>query len=201
MIRVRPGEVAMSRPVPYVRRGLALAALLAAAALAPSPRAGAQDADTPLDRSLQKVEALLTSLKASGGADPALVRQLEAIAKDLREAKAAAGAATPPPAGGGPGAGAGAGAGAAAGASRWLIDRVMEGVELNEKDRKVAEDLLTVFGEDYALARLHKDDRSKQVLKSDVEDRIDRALPRREAGKIKNNLATQLRWMEWGGRR
>jgi hypothetical protein len=186
-------------------RRLALAAALCGIGLfVPAGPLGAQDADTPLDRSLQKVEALLTALKAKGGADPELLKSLEGIAKDLRDAKAA----VPPPAGGeeggGGGGATGAGAFAGLGADLYgrLVERTFRDVELNEKDRKLAEALLKEFAVDYQVARTHSDYKSRIVIREDVEDRFDRNLPKKEAGKLKTNLQASLKWVDnpWGRR-
>lgn len=188
-----------------LRRIAFAAALCGIGLFVPAGPLGAQDADTPLDRSLQKVEALLTTLRAKGGADPELLKSLEGIAKDLREAKAA----VPPAAGGGEGGGGGGapggGAGPFAGMGGDLYGRLVEAtfrdVDLNEKDRKLAEALLREFAVDYQVARSHRDDKSRIVIREDVEDRFDRNLPKKEASKLKTNLQATLKWVDWGGGR
>ena len=69
-------------------RTLAATALLGAAlALGAAGGASAQDADTPLDRALQEVEALIASQKALPSPDARLLQRLEAIADNLRKEK------------------------------------------------------------------------------------------------------------------
>jgi hypothetical protein len=164
--------------------------VLAAAAALAAGRAVAQDVDTPLDRSLQEVELLIQSLK-DAPASPAVtdaIKRLEGIAKNLREEKASRAKAAPPadpappPGGGGPG----------GGGSDWAVNQVMEGIDWTEQERPVVREIVRVFYEDYA---------SKKILRDDCKDRVERAVPKKKAGQLMNNIDTGLRRLEWGGRR
>jgi hypothetical protein len=176
-----------------IRTALA-AAILGAAALA-GP-AAAQDADTPLDRALQQVQALLETLRAKSDTDPKLLQRLEEIAADLRKAKDAAapggGPAAPP---GGPSAG-GLAPGALDRAKEWFF----RGVELKDEDRSRAEEILKEFATDYNLAKSHDDEKSRKVIHEHAEKLLARGFPSREANRMKINLSGIVEFWEgrWG---
>jgi hypothetical protein len=184
-------------------RSLAAAGILAAAALVAGP-AIAQDADTPLDRAIQRVEALLQGLRAAPQSPEVkeLVRQLEETAKDLAQAKSGrdsgngGGAEPPPPPGGGGGAGGGGGGG-----MDWAFNNLMEGIDFTEQEKPVVRELLRVFYEDYLLARRAKDDGSKKTIKDDLEKRVERTVSKKKANALMVNVDTALKRMEWGGGR
>jgi hypothetical protein len=175
---------------------LAAAALAAAAAL--GGPAAAQDADTPLDRALQQVQALLETLKARPDTDPKVLQRLEEIAAELRKAKDAAapagGAPTGPPAGG------------AGGLAPGALDRAKEwffrGVELKEEDRARAEQILAEFAGDYNLAKANDDEKSRKVIHEQADRRIARGFPSKEANRMKINLNGIVEFWEgrWGRR-
>ena len=157
--------------------------------------AAAQDADTAVDRALQRVQVLIDALKAKGGVDPKTLQELEEIAAELRKAKSA-----PAPeggSGGGPGGGAAPGSDAAlARAKEWFF----RGVELKEEDRARAEEVLREFATDYNLAKSHDDEKSRKVIHDAAEKRLARGFPSREANKMKQNLDGIVQFWEgrWG---
>jgi len=179
------------------RRHALYAAVLCAAALPFPGTAGAQDADTPLDRALQKVEALLTRLRAEAGTDPKLVQNLEEVAGELRNAKASPPAPAAPGAPGAPGAPAGRNTGAV---SSWTKDSFFKDVELSEAEQATGEEILRDFATDYGLARAHEDEKSRQVIHDYADRRIDRSFAKRESNRLKDNLAGIIRFWEgrWG---
>ncbi len=157
----------------------------------------AQDADTPLDKALQQVEALLTTLRAQPGADAKLVEKLEEIAANLRKEKDALAAKAP------------GGAPAPAGtpsldsqAWQWARDAFFQGLELKEEEKSLAEQVLLEFVLDYKLAKDAGDDKSKPVIRDHTEKRISRTFAPRDANRMKDNLDTLIKRWEWaGGRR
>ncbi len=175
-----------------MRKGILLAAALLLGGFVPP--AGAQDADTPLDRALQKVEALLTALRANPAADPAVVKSLEDIAASLREAKGVKdgeppGGATLPP-------------GVDENLFRFTLETFLQGVDLKDDPRAAAEQILREFVSDYGLARRHEDDKSKAVVRDHTERRIGLTFVPRDANRLKDNLDTIIRRWDWtGGRR
>jgi len=172
-------------------RAVLAAAVLGAASALGGPVA-AQDADTPLDRALQQVQALIDTLKAQPGADAKVLQRLEEIASELRKAKGAAA-----PAGGTP-----APAGGAAGLPPGAFDRAKEwflrGVELKDEDRARAEQILQEVATDYGLAKANDDEKSKKVIRDHAEKRVARGFPAREANKMKINLDGLIDF--WEGR-
>ena len=158
--------------------------LFAAAALASASLTGAaaQDADTPVDRALQQVEALLETLRAQAGTDPKTIQRLEAIAAELRKAKGDTGTATPPA----PGAPAGGGLppGALDRAKEWFF----RGVELKDEERTRAEEVLKDFATDFNLAKTNGDEKSRKVIKEHTQKRLSKGFPSREANRMKENL-------------
>ncbi len=185
-------------PLRAAAAAILLAGTLAAAALLPGT-AAAQDADTPLDRALQQVEALLTALRADPNADPKLVAKLEDISGNLKKAKEAAGSASPGTPGGGgiPGGDVPGGEGI----FKFTLDTFLGGVDLKEEERKLAEEILREFVVDYNLAKTHEDDKSKAVVRDHSEKRIAKSFQPRDANRLKDNLDTVIKRWEWGGGR
>ena len=173
-------------------RTMIAAALLGAAALAPPARA--QDADTPLDRALQQVEALLETLRAQPGTDPKTIQRLEAIAADLRKAKGDSGGA-PAPAPGAP-----PGGGLAEGALARAEESFFRGVELKDEERARAKEILRDFVTDYNLAKTNDDEKSRKVIKEHAQKRLSKGFPSREANRMKENLDGIVNFWEgrWG---
>jgi hypothetical protein len=186
---------------------LAGALLAAPAFLAPSwapfgaspgpAAAAAQDADTPLDKALQQVEALLATLRGQPGADQKLVEKLEEIAANLRkekEALAAKAPGAPPPATGVP----------PVDNAVWqrTRDAFLQGTDLKEDEKTVADQVLLEFVLDFKLAKDFGDDKSKAVIRDHTEKRIARTFGVRDANKMKENLADIIKfWDGNGGRR
>lgn len=172
-------------------RILIAAAALGAAALA--PRASAQDADTPVDRALQQVEALLETLRAQAGTDPKTIQRLEAIAAELRKAKGETGATPPAP-------GAPAGGGLLPGALDRGKEWFFRGVELKDEERTRADQVFTDFAIDYNLAKSNGDEKSRKVIKEHTQKRLSKGFPSREANKMKENLDGIVEFWEgrWG---
>ena len=169
------------------------ASLLLAGAMAVGGPARAQDADTKVDKALQKVEALLTALKAIPGVDQSVVKALEDIASDLRQAKdggkGGGGAPPPPPA-------------APAfdeNIYKFTFTTFVQGVDLKEDGRAVADAILREFVVDFALAKNHEDDKSKGVIRDHSEGRIAQSFPTREANHLKTNLGVIIQRWEWMG--
>jgi hypothetical protein len=161
--------------------------LLAAAALAAAAFGGtaaAQDADTPVDRALLQVQALIDTLKARPDTDPKVLQRLEEIAGELRKAKeqqkGGAPAAPPgaPPADGG----------VSDAVFTRTRDSFLRGVELKDEDRARAEEVLREFLADYGLAKNNDDEKSRKVIREHTEKRIARGFPSKEANKMKINL-------------
>jgi len=166
---------------------------LAAAGLCAAP-AGAQDADTPLDKSLQKLEALLGALKTQPNASQDLIKQLEEIAAGLREEKkakeaGAGGAGTP--GGGARGAGGAAGGGQM---ENMFLQGALRDVDLDADERAVAERLIREYGVDWRLADNVRDRGSQRVQRQDLDDRLERSLPKKKAQKIQTNIDNMQRW-------
>lgn len=160
----------------------AAAALLACLALS-GPSLRAQDADTPLDRALQKIEAIIAGLKAAPNPDARLIADLESAAANLREAKRSPGGdpaapGGPPPAGGG--------------VQEYFFKQTMDsftrGVELKDSERTLAEEVLREFVVDYDLAKKHDDEKSKAVVRDHTEKRIARSFDQKDSNKLKDNL-------------
>ena len=158
--------------------------------------AAAQDADSNVDKALQKVEALLSSLRAKPDADPKLVEKLEEVASDLRREKEARGAAPSPGGGGAPGGGGGA---------DWIVGETkknfLRGVELNEDERVIADSVITEFLADYKLAKDNEDEKSRKVVREHTEGRIARSFPSKTANRLKDNLDGIIKMWEWRGGR
>lgn len=176
---------------------IAALALSAGTALPPlaAPAARAQDADTHLDRALQKVEAMIAALKAQAGSDPKLIQGLQEVADEIRKEKAAQ---TGP--GGGPPGGP-APPSLEAMAWGWAKDVFFAGLDLKEDEKAAAEQVLQEFCLDYKLAKDNGDDKSKPVVRDHTEKRIARTFAARDANKMKDNLATLIRRWEWTGGR
>ena len=180
------------------------AAFLLAGALALGGSAAAQDADTPLDKAIQEVEALLTALRSDPQSDPKLVAKLDDIAANLRKAKAAAAGA---PAGGGGGGGGGGSLPTGdipggEGIFRITLTTFLEGTELKDEEKVLAEEVLREFVVDYNLAKTQSDEKSKPVIRDHSERRIARSFAPRDANKLKDNLDTVIKRGEGaGGRR
>ena len=180
-------------------RGLRMpaAALLLGLALGTAP-AAAQDADSNVDKALQKVEALLSQLRGKTE-DSKLVEKLEEIAADLRKEKEARGGASSS-GGGAPG-----GGGAMGGAADWIINEAkksfVEGVELSEEEKATADAVITEFLADYRLAKDNSDEKSRKVIREHTEGRIARSFPSRTANRMTNNLDGIIRRWEWRGGR
>ena len=177
-----------------MRKTLGAAVLLASLALGGG--AAAQDADTPLDRSIQKVEARLSELKARAGSDPATIQWLEDLLGNLREEKdrqqkGSGGAAAPP---------AGPGFDPLAAAAAGFIDNAEKGVDLTPDEKTVADRLLKAFGADWWLANGHQDEPSKRVIRDDFDERLKRELPKKKAQQILDNVNRLLWRPRWGGR-
>ncbi len=180
-------------------RKLLLPALLGLALAAAGP-AGAQDADTPLDKAIQKVQARLGELRAKPDADPASLKFLEELLGNLQEEKqrqrTTAGAGGEAGGGGGPP----GGRGGAQGAESWFRGRVLEGVDLEQEERTTAERLLKEFGADWGLANSHQDEGSKRVITDDLGDRLERQIPKKKAMQIMINVRNILKWPGGRGR-
>jgi len=176
-------------------RTLAAAALLAGLAFA-SP-AGAQDADTPLDKALQQVETLLATLKAQPGADAKTVAKLEEIAanlhkeKDARGGNKGGGGAPPAPWDGG---------GVDAGIMSRTEEAFFKGTELKDDDKALGKAVILEFVVDYNVAKTHDDEKSKAVIREHTEKRISRSFASKDANKMKDNLDGIIKFWEgkWG---
>jgi len=171
-------------------RSLVAAAILGAAAL--GAPAAAQDADTPLDRALQQVEALLETLRSQAGTDPKTIQRLEDIAAELRKAKGDKGG------GGAPAPGAPPDSGATEAAFGRARDWFFRGVELKDEERTRAEEILREFVTDYNLAKTNEDEKSRKVIKEHAQKRISKGFPSREANRMKENLDGIVNF--WEGR-
>jgi hypothetical protein len=177
------------------------AALLALALTASAVRA--QDGDTPIDRVIQRLEARLQVLRARAQTADSRedIRELEEALKDAHQAKAnrdragtgggTGGGGDPAPPGGG-GAGGGFGGGG--------FDRFLEGafrdVEVTEPEKAACMEQIRPFYTDWTLAKDHKDDASKKLLRDDLEKRIERTVPKKKANPIMVNIDRGLRWIE-----
>jgi hypothetical protein len=178
------------------------ALLLAALAAAGAPEVRAQDADSNLDKALQKLEARLQVLRATPGTDPKLLQDLEEIAADLRKEKdSRAGK----PAGGGGGGGGGTGTpppmdGGILQRTRESFFRGLEGMK--EEEKAVADAYLLEFLGDYRLAKDNGDEKSKPVIREHTERKISHSFASRDANRLKDNLNGIIRFWEgnWGGR-
>jgi hypothetical protein len=172
--------------------------LLLGLGLAPGAApAAAQDADSNVDRALQKVEALLSQLRAKSDADPKLVEKLEEVAGDLRKEKEArGGAASSPGAPAMPGGGGGA---------DWIVNETKKnftkGTELSEDERTTADSVITEFLTDYKLAKDNEDEKSRKVVREHTEGRIARSFPSKTANRLKDNLDGIIKMWEWRGGR
>jgi len=179
-------------------RRLAAAALLAGAVLfvPGAPSFGAQDADTPLDKALQQVEALLATLKAQPGADARTVAKLEEIAGNLRKEKDArgggkAGGPPPTPYEGGT-------------YDSAIMARTEEaffkGTELKDDEKTLGKAVILEFVIDYNVAKTHEDEKSKQVIREHTEKRIAKSFASKDANKMKDNLDGIIKFWEgrWG---
>lgn len=180
---------------------LAAAALLfAALAAAGAPGLRAQDADSNLDKALQKLEARLQVLRATPGTDPKLLQDLEEIASDLRKEKdARAGK----PAGGGGGGGTGTPPPVDGGILQRTRESFFRGLEgMKEEEKAVADAFLLEFLGDYRLAKDNGDEKSKPVIREHTEKKISHSFASRDANKLKDNLGGIIRFWEgnWGGR-
>jgi hypothetical protein len=182
-------------------RMLATTALLGAALLlGASGPAPAQDADTPLDKALQRVETLISSEKAKPNPDEKLLKSLEAIADDLRKEKDSRGGGK---GNGGGGAGPAAGGG---GGGNWALEQTKtaftKGVDLKEDEKASADQIITEFVTDYGLARTAEDDKSKPVIRDHTEKRIGRTFSPRDANRLKDNLDEIIKYWDrgWRGR-
>jgi hypothetical protein len=172
----------------------AAAALVLAACLAGSASLPAQDADTPLDRALQQVEALLSNLRGTPGSEKT-VERLEAIASELRREKESRG-------GGGGGGAPGGGAPAGTGVSDWAMGEAkksfVRGCELKESEKSLADEIIVEFATDYNLAKAHDDEKSKAVIRDHTEKRVARSFASRDANRMKDNLDGIIKF--WEGR-
>jgi len=175
-------------------RSLAAAALLAGLAFAAPIRA--QDADTPLDKALQQVEALLATLKAQPNPDAKTVARLEEIAGLLRKEKDAK------PGGKGGGAGGTPWDGGAVDAA--IMARTEEtffkGTELKDDEKAVGKAVILEFVLDYRVAKDHEDEKSKAVIRDHTEKRISKTFASKDANKMKDNLDQIIKFWEgkWG---
>lgn len=174
------------------------AAMLLGAVLAAGAPAAAQDADSPLDKALQQVEALLSTLRARPDADAKLVETLEEVAANLRKEKEArgGGAGTAAAPGRPPGDG---------GISDWALGearrRFTQGVDLSEDEKAAADAILAEFAGDYNLAKTNEDEKSKKVIREHTDSRIGRTFAPKPANKLKDNLDGIIRMWEWRGGR
>jgi len=180
-------------------RSLAVAALLAGLALAAPLRAPiwAQDADTPLDKALQKVEALLATLKAQSSPDAKTVAKLEEIAANLRKEKEARGGA---PAGGGAAPKPWDGGGVDAGIMARTEEAFFKGTDLKDDEKSLGKAVILEFVVDYNVAKTHEDEKSKGVIRDHTEKRISRSFASKDANKMKDNLDGIIKFWEgkWG---
>jgi len=180
-------------------RRLAAAVLLAAGALlAPGGSAAlrAQDADTPLDKALQQVQALIDGLRAQPGSDPKLLQKLEEIAGELRKEKDSR-------AGKAPGGGAPAspqGGGIDGGVMARTREAFLKGTELKEDEKTLAGEIITEFVADYNAAKSHDDEKSKSVIHDHTDKRIAHSFASRDANRMKDNLNDIIKFWEgrWG---
>ena len=183
-------------------RALVVTALLGAAlALGVAGGASAQDADTPVDRALQEVEALIATQKALPSPDAKLIKALEAVADNLRKEKdsragpkAPGGNSNSPPFTGG------------AGVGDWIMNETKKsftkGTDLKEEEKALADQIITEFVADYNLAKTNEDDKSKPVIRDHSEKWIGRAFAQRDANKMKANLDEIIKnWERGWGRR
>lgn len=170
-------------------------ALLLGLALAAGGPARAQDADTPLDKALQQVEALLTSLRAKPDADARLVEKLEEIGANLRKEKEARGGAAATTAA--PGRSGGEG-----GVSEWALGETKKsftrGADLTEEEKAAADQIIVEFATDYSLAKTNEDEKSRKVIREHTENRISRTFPSKIANRLKDNLDGIIKF--WEGR-
>jgi hypothetical protein len=185
-------------------RALRLVAVLLAAGFllvpGPVPRAAAQDADTPLDKALQKLEAELQKLKAQPNADQKLIDGLEEVAANLRKEKESRSGKAP--GGGGGGTSLTGNAAVDANAMKWARDTFFLGTELKDDEKAVADQILVEFCVDYKLCKDSGDEKSKPVVHEHSERKIARSFGTRDANKLKSNLDSLIKQWEWaGGRR
>jgi hypothetical protein len=168
-------------------KAVAAVALLAGVAFA-------QDADTPLDKALQKAEALLAALKATPSADAKVVAGLEEIAANLRKEKDARGGGgrTPQtPWDGGA-------------VDKGIMARTEEaffkGTDLKEDEKTLGKQVILEFVADYTVAKAHEDEKSKAVIREHTEKRVARSFASKDANKMKDNLNGIIQFWEgrWG---
>lgn len=174
-------------------RSLALAALLAGLALA-GP-AVAQDADTPLDKALQKVEAWLAAEKAKATPDPKAIANLEEIAANLhkeKDAKSGNKGATPQAPWDG--------SAVDAGIMARTEEAFFKGTELKDDEKAAGKAVILEFVVDYGVAKTHEDEKSKGVIRDHTEKRIARTFASKDANKMKDNLDGIIKFWEgrWG---
>ncbi len=178
---------------------VATALLGAALALGLAGGAPAQDADTPLDKALQSVEALISQEKAKPSPDERLLRSLEAIADNLRKERESRGGAKAP--GGGVGAPPPPFPGTA-GPGDWALNEAKRsftrGCDLKDDEKALADQIITEFAIDYNLAKANEDEKSKPVIRDHTEKRIGRTFASRDANRMKDNLDGIIRF--WDGR-
>ena len=180
-------------------RTLSAGLLLAGALLVGAP-VRAQDGDSKVDRLLQQVEALLTTLR-SDPKNADTVAKLEEIAAGLRQIKdggrGGAGGGTTPP-----GPPPGATPGVDEGIYRMTLETFLQGLDLKEDGKAAADQILREFVADYALAKKHEDEKSRGVVRDHSEKRISQSFAPRDANRLKDNLDTIIKRWEWmGGRR